>query len=102
MPMAAFVVLADRAIVAVAPLAFLTGWLSVNGAVVITVLLLGSLIVLSWIHLGQGRHPVFLFLCTLMFFRGGRLLAYCLGADVDPMNIEMMQIGGPFSIGRSN
>jgi len=100
--MAAFEVLAYLAIVAVAPLAFLTGWLSVNGAVVITVLLLGSLIVLSWIHLGQGRHPVFLFLCTLMFFRGGRLLAYCLGADVDPMHVEMMQVDTLFSIGNTN
>jgi hypothetical protein len=33
-------------------LALLAGWLSVNGAVVLTVLLLGSLIVLSCIHLG--------------------------------------------------
>jgi oligosaccharide repeat unit polymerase len=101
-PAAVFEVLGYLIIVVAAALAFLAGWLSINGAVVLTVLLLGSLIILAWIHLGQGRHPVFLFLCTLMFFQGGRLLAYTLGADVGPMNIEMMQIGGPFSIGRSN
>ena len=101
-PAAAFEVLAYLVIVSGASLAFLAGWLSVNGAVVLTVLLLGSLIVLSWINLGQGRHPVFLFLCTLMFFQGGRLLAYCLGADVDPMHVEMMQVDTPFSIGNQN
>jgi hypothetical protein len=36
-------------------LAFLAGWLTVNGAVVRTVLLLGSLIVVSRIHLGPTQ-----------------------------------------------
>jgi oligosaccharide repeat unit polymerase len=100
-PMAAFEVLAYLSIVAAASLAFLSGWLTVNAAVVLTVLLLGSLIVLSWIHLGQGRHPVFLFLCTLMFFQGSRLLAFCLGGIARPLDVQLMQVS-PFSIGRSN
>jgi len=56
-PAAAFELLVCLVIVAAASLAFLAGWLTVKGAIVLTVLLLGSLIVLSWIHLGQGRHP---------------------------------------------
>ena len=46
-PMAAFEVLAYLVIVAADSLAFLARWLTVSGAVVLTVLLLGSLIVLS-------------------------------------------------------
>jgi hypothetical protein len=99
LPMAAFEVLAYLAIVAVATLLFLAGWLPVNGAVVLTVLLLTSLIVLSWINLGQGRHPCFLFLCTLMFFQGGRLLAYCLGAEREPLRVVLMS-PNPFSLTR--
>jgi hypothetical protein len=52
--MAAFEVLAYLVIVAAGSLVFLAGWLTVNGAVVLTVPLLGSLIVLSWIHLGPA------------------------------------------------
>jgi hypothetical protein len=89
-PAAAFEILAYLAVVAAASLAFLAGWLSVNAAVVLTFALLASLIVLSWIHLGQGRHPVFLFLCTLMLFQGGRLIAYCLGAEPNPMRVILM------------
>jgi oligosaccharide repeat unit polymerase len=100
-PAAAFELLAYLVIVAAASLAFLAGWLTVNGAVVLTILLLGSLIVLSWIHLGQGRHPVFPFLCTLVFFQGSRLLAYCLGGVEQPLQVRLMQ-SEPFSIGRRN
>jgi len=89
-PAAAFEVLAYLAVVAAASLAFVTGWMSVNAAIVLTVILLASLMVLSWIHLGQGRHPVFLFLCTLMLFQGGRLVAYCLGAEPEPMRVIAM------------
>ena len=59
--MAAFEVLAYLVIVAAGSLAFLAGWLTVNGAVDLTALLLGSLIVLSWIHLGPsviGPKPI--------------------------------------------
>jgi hypothetical protein len=89
-PAAAFEILAYLGVVAAASLAFLAGWLPVNGAVVLTVALLASLIVLSWVHLGQGRHPVLLFLCSLMLFQGGRLIAYCFGAEPDPMQVELM------------
>lgn len=61
MPTAAFEVLGDLSVVAVrCYLCFLAGWLMVNRAVVLTVVLLTALVVLSWIHLGQGRQPCFL------------------------------------------
>ncbi len=72
-PHAVFEVLAYLTLVASAILAFVTGWLTVNAAVVITVILLSSLIILSWINLGEGHHPVFLVLGTLTLFQGGRL-----------------------------
>jgi hypothetical protein len=97
---AAFEILACLAVVAVASLAFVAGWLSVNGAVVLTVLLLISLIVLSWVNLGHGRHPCFLFLCTLTLFQGGRLIAYCLGSFSDPLQIDLL-VGAPFAIPKS-
>src|SRR5271157_5023092 len=99
-PTAAFEVLGYLSVVAAATLAFLAGWLTINGAVVITVALLITLIFLSWVHLGQGRHPCFIFLCTLMLFQGGKLIAYCLGAEDDPMRI-MSMTPNPFYISRS-
>jgi len=99
-PAAVFEVLAYSAFIVGASLAFLAGWLTMEGAMVLTVGLLASLIVLSWVHLGQGRHPAFLFLCTLMLFQGGKLIAYCLGAQADPMRIVMMT-PNPFYISRS-
>lgn len=89
-PAAAFEVLAYLAVVAVATVCFLLGWLPVNGAIVLTVVLLATLIVMSWINLDQGRHPCFLFLCMLMLFQGGRLIAYCLGAESQPMQVVLM------------
>jgi hypothetical protein len=97
--MAAFEVLGYLAIVAAASLAFLAGWLTVNGAVVLTLALLTSLIILSWINLGHGRHPAFLFLCTLMLFQGGRLIAYCFGGVSDPLAIGLM-VASPFNVSR--
>src|SRR3974390_3471017 len=99
-PAAVFEVLACSAFIAAASLAFLAGWLTLEGAMVLTVGLLASLIVLSWVHLGRGRHPVFLFLCTLMLFQGGKLIAYCLGADRDPLRIVIMT-PNPFYVSRS-
>ena len=98
-PTAAFEVLAYLGLVAIATLCFLLGWLSINGAVVLTVLLLSSLIFLSWNRFDQGRHPCFLFLCVLLFFQGGRLLAYCFGAETDPMRIRLM-VYRPFNLMR--
>ncbi len=76
--------------VVAASLAFLAGWLTVNGAVVLTVALLSTLIVLSWVHLRQGRHPCFLFFVHADAFQGGRLIAYCLGAEPDPMRAVLL------------
>ena len=98
-PAAAFEVLAYLAVVAIATLCFLAEWLPVNGAVVLTVVLLTSLIVMSWVNLGQGRHPCFMFLCTLMLFQGGRLIGYCLGSISDPLMVEVM-VDSPFAISR--
>jgi len=100
-PVAVFEVLGCLIVVGISTLAFLAGWLTVNGAVVLTVLLLTTLIVLSWVHLGKGRHPVFLFLCTLMLFQGGRLIAYCLGSIPDPFLVEVM-VDSPFAISRND
>lgn len=100
LPMAAFEVLGYLSVIAVATLCFLAGWLPVNGAVVLTVILLTTLIVLSWIHLGQGRHPRLLFLCSLALFQGGRLIGYCLGGEPHPMRVVAMT--SPFDISRED
>ena len=101
LPAAVFEFLAYFSIIAAGALAFLAGWLSVNGAVVLTVLVLGSLVVLAWTHLGQGRHPVLLFLCSIMLFQGGRLIAYCLGAEPEPMRVVIMTVRA-FSLSRDD
>ncbi|MFI5115536.1 MAG: O-antigen polysaccharide polymerase Wzy, partial [Terriglobales bacterium] len=98
-PAAAFEVLAYLGVVAIATLCFLLGWLQPNGAAVLTVLLLFSLIVVAWKRFDQGRHPCFLFLCVLMFFQGGRLLAYCFGAESEPVRIRLM-VYRPFDLSR--
>ncbi len=98
-PLAAFEVLAYLGVVAIATLCFLLGWLPTNGAVVLTVLLLSSLILLAWKRFDQGRHPCFLFLCVLLLFQGGRLLAYCFGAETEPMRIRLM-VYRPFNLSR--
>ena len=98
-PAAAFEVLIYLAVVAIATVCFLARWLPVNGAAVLTVLLLATLIVLSWIHLGQGRHPCFLFLCMLMLFQGGRLVAFCFGMENDPLRVQLMT-PNPFYVSR--
>jgi O-antigen polysaccharide polymerase Wzy len=98
-PAAAIEVLAYLTVIAAATLAFLAGWLPVNGAVVLTVALLGWLIAASWVNLGQGRHPVFLFLCSLMLFQGGRLIAYFLGAEPEPLRVIIMT-PLPFNLSR--
>jgi len=89
-PTAALEVLSYLGVVGVGTLCFLMGWLGPDGAIVLTVLLLTSLIVLSWVRLDRGRHPCFLFLCMLMLFQGGRLIAYCLGAEPQPMRVVLM------------
>jgi oligosaccharide repeat unit polymerase len=99
-PAAAFEVLGYLCVVGIGTLFFLLDWLTPIGAAVLTVLLVGVLIVLAWKHFDQGRHPCFLFLCTLMFFQGGGLLAYCLGAGNDPLRAQAMT-PNPFYVSRS-
>ena len=77
--------------VAVGSLCFVLNWLTVNGAVILCVGLLLALILLSWNRFAQGRHPCFLFLCTLTLMQGGRLLTYSLGYLQRPMR------GGSFT-----
>ncbi|MGA8874592.1 MAG: O-antigen polysaccharide polymerase Wzy [Candidatus Korobacteraceae bacterium] len=100
-PMASFEVLGYLFVVAVGTLCFLFGWLSPNAAGVLTVLLLSFLIVLAWKRFDQGRHPCFLFLCTLLLFQGGRLIAFCLGVTPDPLDIELFT-PAPFSLPRED
>jgi hypothetical protein len=100
-PTAAFEVLGYLCVVAVGTLSFVIGWLTPNQAGVLTVLLLSLLIVLAWNHFDQGRHPCFLFLCTLLFFQGGRLIGFCLGVTPDPFAIELFT-PAPFSIPRED
>ncbi len=82
-----------------ATLGFLLGWLQPNGAAVLVTLLLVSLLVLSWKHFNQGRHPCFLFLGTLMLFQGGRLLSYCVGGVPSPLRVNSATLL-PFDISR--
>ncbi len=64
--------------------------------VVVLVLLL-ALVLLSWIRLGQGRHPCFLFLCVFILFQAGRLIAAALGDPIDPY--EIVGLGAtPFGV----
>jgi len=99
LPTAAFEVLGYLSVVGIGILCFLLGWLSQEGAVVLTALLLVSLVVLSWNRFDQGRHPCFLLLCSILFFQGGGLLAFCLGADNDPLRVEYMA-PNPFYVSR--
>src|SRR5271166_1164568 len=100
LPSAALEMLIYLAVVGLGTSCFLLGWLTPNGAAVLTVLLLASLIVLSWKRFGQGRHPCFLFLCMVLFFQGGRLIAYCAGYITDPLTVELMR-PSPFSLARA-
>jgi len=98
-PAAAFEVLGYLSVVGIGALCFLLGWLSQEGAVVLTALLLVSLVILAWYRFDQGRHPCFLLLSSMTFFQGGGLLAYCLGADNDPLRVEHMA-PNPFYVSR--
>ena len=82
---AAVEILTCVAVVAIGTLLFLLRCLTINGAAILCVGLLLTLIVLSWRHFAQGRHPCFLFLCTLTLLQGGRLVVYCLGFLRSPM-----------------
>jgi O-antigen polysaccharide polymerase Wzy len=96
---AAMEVLGYLAILGIGSLCFLLGWLSPNGAAVLTVILLAVLIVLAWKRFDQGRHPCFLFLCMLMLLQGGRLVAYCAGVVTDPLQVRALT-PIPFTVSR--
>jgi|SRR5271166_345550 len=98
-PSAAFEVLGYLSVVGIGTVCFLLGWLTPEGAAVLTVLLISALIVLAWKRFDEGRHPCFLFLCMLLFFQGGRLIAYCLGYIPDPLTVELLT-PSPFSLNR--
>jgi oligosaccharide repeat unit polymerase len=87
---AAIEILSYLTAVAAATLCFLMNWLTCNGAAVLTVLLLVSLIGLAWKRFDGGRHPCFFFLCMLTLFQAGRLIAYCAGGETDIFRITLM------------
>jgi oligosaccharide repeat unit polymerase len=89
-PAVAIELLALFGAMAIASLAFVLGWLRTSQAEVLTALVLVALVVLSWTHFDQGRHPCFLFLSILLLLQGGRLLIYCLGGEPDPLRIRGM------------
>jgi hypothetical protein len=76
--------------IAAATLSFLIGWLTCEGAEIITALMLVSLIVIAWKRFDGGRHPCFFFLCTLALFQVGRPLAHFIGGDFDIHKVTLM------------
>src|SRR6266496_2517708 len=77
---------------AVAFAAFLhtAGWLTSEGAGGITAGLLLAIIIRAWGAFDGGRHPAFLFLCSLALFQAGRLFGYCLGLSEHPLRVDLM------------
>ena len=98
-PTAIFEIVGYLCAIGIGTLCFLMGWLSPNGAAVLTVILLSTLIVLAWNRFDQGRHPCFLFLCTLLLFQGGRLVGFWFGKTADPLQIDVLR-SSPFDISR--
>ncbi len=86
--------------VTLASLCFVAGWLTPNQGAVLTTFLLLLLLTLSWKNFNQGRHPCFLFLGMLLLLQGGRLIAYCLGGEDDPLRVRV-QVYFPFDLTRS-
>src|ERR1039457_2195623 len=72
-------------VTAIGSLCFILNWLTVDGAAIICVGILLALLLLSWRRFDHGRHPCFLFLCTLTLLQGGRLVTYCSGYLRHPM-----------------
>lgn len=87
---AALEMLASLAYIAVATLAFVLGWLSCEGAVVLTAALLLLLLILAYKRFDGGRHPCFFFLGTLTLFQGGRLVAFLAGGDFELRQITLL------------
>jgi len=87
-------------VVAAATLCFLLGGITTDQAAVVTLLLLVSLIGLSWKRFDGGRHPGFFFLCMLTLFQGGRLIAFCAGGATDIFRVDLMT-SQPFDVSRN-
>jgi oligosaccharide repeat unit polymerase len=100
-PAAAFELLGYLVVVGVGTLCFLLGWLQLNGAAVLTTLLLVALLISAWNCFNQGRHPCFLFLATLTLLQGGRLLSYCVSGEISPLRIAGVA-PYPFDISRDD
>jgi hypothetical protein len=66
------------------------GWLGSEGAVVATAGFLIAILIRAWQAFDGGRHPAFLFLCSLSLFQGGRLFGYCFGLCEHPLRVELM------------
>jgi oligosaccharide repeat unit polymerase len=75
-------------------MAFLSGAMTLGEAGVFSVILLFSLIALSWVRFDRGRHPCFLFLCVLTLFQAGRLILFSTGMLPDPFRIELFVYPG--------
>jgi len=86
--------------IAAGTLAFIASWLSSNQAAAFTLLILISLIGLSWRRFDGGRHPCFFFLCTLTLFQGGRLLAYFSGSAPEIFRVTLLTVY-PFDVSRN-
>ena len=100
MPGAALEIIGLFSAIVLGAIAFLLGWLTPNAAAALTGCFLCILLALSWMHLNQGRHPYFLFLGVLTLVQGGKLLAYCLGAEPDPFRIGNV-VPFPFDVSRN-
>jgi hypothetical protein len=96
---AALEVLGYLSSIAIATLAFLIGWLTLDEAAVLSLLLLIFLAVLAWTRFDGGRHPCFLFLCLLTLFQAGRLIAFCAGSVTHIFRVQLMT-AYPFDVSR--
>src|SRR6266702_1250949 len=77
------------AIVATASTFAAIGFLTEVGCIWLTLVLLATILGLSWYQFDGGRHPCFLFMVMLFVFQGGRLVGYVVGLKQDPMLIEV-------------
>ena len=68
----------------------IAGRLSLDAAAVLTTCLLLTIVIRAWNRFDGGRHPAFLFLCSLTLFQAGRLFGFCLGLLEHPLRIELM------------
>lgn len=63
------------------------GVLGLDACIWISLILLFTILFLSWKRFDGGRHPCFLFLGMLLIFQGGRLVGFAAGLIDNPMQI---------------